>query len=82
VFNLAGHYGWDVGLLSDSAKAMPGVAFIIAVESVPGVPTGIVQPAAFWSGSAVAPCGADGFIYARVPAACAPETVLERLAAI
>jgi hypothetical protein len=82
VLNLAGHYNWDVGLLSDGAKKTKGIAFVIAAEGVPGVPTGIAQSDAFWSGAAVTPCGADGFIYARVPAACAPETVLERLAAI
>lgn len=82
VLNLAGHYNWDVGLLSAAPEKANGIAFVIAMENVPGIPTGIAQSAAFWSGAAVAPCSAGGFIYARIPEASAPEAVLERLATI
>lgn len=83
IFNLAGHYSWDVGLslTGGAATALSGVAFVIAPNRTE-VPTGIAQGEAFWSGAALAPCGEHGFIYARIPATCAPETVLERLAAL
>jgi hypothetical protein len=78
VINVARHYRWAVGLKTPSAP--PGdvsVDFLIA----PAGARGVEVEAEFWlTEIAASKIPADGFRYATVPSALAPERALTRLA--
>ncbi len=86
VLNVAGHYRWDVGVQLPGAAGftglIPGIDFLIAPRALPACVSGITTPAAFWSGAPAPALPAGGFRFAEIPAACAPEQVLDRLAVL
>ncbi|HET9692765.1 MAG TPA: hypothetical protein VFP48_00140 [Steroidobacteraceae bacterium] len=83
VLNVARNYRWDIGL------ALPGhrwdgagaeVDFVVAPEpAVIHGAAGRVVPVDFWSGAEAPARAAGQFLFATIPADCAPELVLERL---
>lgn len=80
VLNVAGHYGWDVGLKTPEVPAGDlKLDFMIAPKGAIGVDIGAV----FWEADDGVPATEPGgFWYSRVPADANPEQVLERLAAL
>jgi len=84
VFNIAGHFRWDLGLQlpdgSGFAGPLPSLAFVIAPRPPAGCAAGLALGTEFWSGTAPPRAPAGGFLFAVVPADVVPERVLERLA--
>lgn len=83
VINLARHYRWDVGLHLPLSRGEAGVGagldFIIAPRPQAGTACGLSLAPEFWSGVMPPPRADGGFVYAEIPSAVQPETVLVRL---
>lgn len=86
VFNIAGHYRWDIGVRLPTAAAFAGAAsgvqFVIAPKVIAGAANGLALGDAFWSGEPAAAAPAGGFRFVTVPANAVPEKVLESLATL
>ena len=82
LWNLAGHYRWDAGvLLGDDVGAAlrgSGIDFAVASQGL-DVPTGVSLPKAFWTGAAAPELRVGDFRYATIPADASPEGVLAQL---
>jgi len=85
VLNIAAHYRWAVGLFAPAGfkdGGSAGLNFVVAAAAHPGVASGCIVPADYWSGAAATDCPPAGFRYATIPADAQPESVLQRLAGL
>ena len=92
VFNVAGHYRWDMGLLlpgarftgdlgtADARTDTPGIAFVFAPGPVAAPCVGRILDADFWHGAAPESLPEAPFHFAQIPLGVPPELVLDRLA--
>jgi hypothetical protein len=92
VFNVAGHYRWDMGLLLPGARFTgdlgtaaartdtPGIAFVFAPGPVAAPCVGRILDADFWHGAAPESLPEAPFHFAQIPLGVPPELVLDRLA--
>ena len=85
VLNIAAHYRWAVGLSAPAGfrdGGSAGLSFVVADAAIPGVASGCIVPADYWSGAAAPLCPESGFRYATIPADAQPESVLQRLSGL